>query len=263
MDLLETRDERGVTSLTINRPQRRNSLDPDLIGALAQSFRRLDADRRTRVVVMSGAGENFCAGGDIAWMRRAAAGAPEANEADAAALAEMFSALDRLSKPTVALVQGAAFGGGAGLVACCDIAIAARSAKFCMSEVRLGLIPAVVGPYVVRAVGARQARALFLSAEILRADRALAIGLVHEVAPEGGLSAARERIVEALLLGAPGAQAESKRLVALCGDHPIDPTLTRETAHLLAVRRASPEGVEGLNGFLEKRPPNWRGARSV
>jgi methylglutaconyl-CoA hydratase len=261
MDLLETRDERGVVSLTLNRPSRRNAFEPELIAAVTLTLRRLDADSDARVVVLGGAGEDFCAGGDIAWMRRAARAAPEANEADAAALAEMFATLDGLSKPTVALVQGAAFGGGVGLVACCDIAIAARSAKFCMSEVRLGLIPAVVGPYVVRAIGARQARALFLTGEILRADRALAVGLVQEVAPEGGLTTARDRIVEALLLGAPGAQAQSKRLVDFCRDRPIDRELTRETARFLAERRASPEGIEGLNGFLEKRPPDWRDTR--
>jgi methylglutaconyl-CoA hydratase len=257
--LLESRDDRGVTSLTLNRPHRRNAFDPGLIAQLTCAFERLDADDDTRLVVLSGAGENFCAGGDIDWMRRAARSSPDENESDAAALAEMFGRLDRLSKPTVALVQGAAFGGGVGLVAACDVAIAARSAKFCMSEVRLGLIPAVVAPYVLRAVGARQARALFLTAEILRADRALAIGLVHEVAPEGGLSAARDRVVDALLLGAPGAQAQSKRLVELCRDRDIDAALTRQTGSLLAERRASREGVEGLNGFLEKRAPDWRG----
>lgn len=258
MDLLETRDDRGVVSLTLNRPHRRNALEPDLMASLTRTLQRLDADDDVRIVILGGAGEDFCAGGDIAWMRRAAEAGPQANEADAMALAEMFAVLDRLSKPTVALVQGAAYGGGAGLVAACDVAIAARSAKFCMSEVRLGLIPAVVGPYMIRAVGARAARALFLTATILRAERALTIGLVHEVASEGGLTSARDRIVEALLLGAPGAQAQSKRLVELCAGRDIDFALMRQTAGRLAERRASAEGAEGLSGFLEKRLPDWR-----
>ncbi|CAG0971755.1 partial Enoyl-CoA-hydratase, partial [Gammaproteobacteria bacterium] len=169
------------------------------------------------------------------------------------------AALDRLPKPTVALVQGAAFGGGMGLVACCDIALAAKAAKFCLSEVRLGLVPAVVGPYVLRAIGPRAMRALALGAEIVGADCAFHMGLVHEVAQEGALISARDRIVEALLLGAPGAQAEVKRLVRLYENRTPDASLLMETAHLLAERRASPEGVEGLNGFLEKRRPDWRG----
>lgn len=262
MDLMEFRDERGVVTLTLNRPHKRNAFDAALVALLTKTLRRLDADADARLVILTGAGENFCAGGDIDWMREAASAAPESNERDALALGAMFEALDTISKPTMALVQGAAFGGGVGLVACCDIAIAARSAKFCLSEVRLGLIPAVVGPYVVKAVGARRARALFLSAEIVGADCAFQIGLVHEVAANGGLTAVRDRLVEALLLGAPGAQAQAKRLVALCEERKIDAALIKETARLLAERRASAEGAAGLNGFLEKRPPDWRSLRT-
>jgi methylglutaconyl-CoA hydratase len=258
MDLIESTDARGVVTLTLNRPQRRNAFDGALVGHLTQTLRRVDADAEARVVVLTGAGEDFCAGGDIAWMRQAADAPVAKNHNDALALGEMFDTLDRLSKPTVALIQGSAFGGGVGLVACCDIAIAASSAKFCLSEVRLGLVPAVVGPYVVRAIGARQARALFLSGEIVGADCALRIGLVQEVARDGGLTAARDRIVEALLRGAPGAQALAKRLVTICEERPLDHSLIAETARLLAERRASAEGREGLCGFLEKRAPNWR-----
>lgn len=258
MELLETFDARGVVTLTLNRPQRRNAFDAGLVAALTDALRRLDADPEARVVMLSGAGENFCAGGDIEWMRAAANAPATENERDALMLAAMYDALDKLSKPTVALVQGAAFGGGVGLVACCDIALAARSAKFCLSEVRLGLIPAVVGPYVVKAIGTRRARALFLSAEIIDAECARHIGLVHEIAPVGGLSALRDRVIEALLLGAPGAQAQAKRLVSLCADHAIDASLIHETARLLAERRASAEGVAGLTGFLDKRAPDWR-----
>ncbi|MGJ0507339.1 MAG: enoyl-CoA hydratase-related protein [Methylocystis sp.] len=258
MELMESMDESGVVTLTLNRPHRRNAFDAALVASLTETLRRLDSDSDARLIILSGAGENFCAGGDIEWMRLAASAPPEENARDAAALAALFEALDKVSKPTIALVQGAAFGGGVGLVACCDIAIAARSAKFCLSEVRLGLIPAVVGPYVVKAIGARRARALFLSAEIIGADCAFHIGLVHEVASDGGLSAVRDRLIEALLLGAPGAQAQAKRLVAACADRPIDASLVRETSRLLAERRASAEGVAGLDGFLNKRPPDWR-----
>lgn len=258
MDLIETRDGNGVVALTLNRPHRRNALDSSLVRSLTAALRRLDADRDARVIVLSGADGNFCAGGDVEWMRIAASASPEENESDARALAEMFAALDSLSRPTVALVQGAAFGGGVGLVACCDIALAAKTAKFSLSEVRLGLVPAVVGPYVVRAIGARAMRALALGAEIVGADFARHVGLVHEVAQEPALPAARDRIVEALLLGAPGAQAEVKRLVRLYQDRPPDASLLAEAARALAERRASPEGVEGLNGFLERRRPDWR-----
>jgi methylglutaconyl-CoA hydratase len=258
MELIETMDARGVATLTLNRPQRRNAVDRALISQMTLALRRFDSDSDARAIIISGAGENFCAGADIEWMRRVAASAPDENHEDAFALAEMFDTLDRLSKPTVALVQGAAFGGGVGIIACCDIALAASSAKFCLSEVRLGLIPAVVGPYVVRAIGARQARALFLSAEIVGAEYAHGIGLVHEVARDDLLISARDRIVEALLLGAPGAQGQAKRLVRLCQERPLDATLIEETARLLAERRASAEAMEGMSGFLNRRAPQWR-----
>lgn len=258
MDLIESVDDRGVATLTLNRPQRRNAFDTRLVSSLTEAIHRLSADPDVRVILLTGAGENFCAGGDIDWMRSAATAPTDENERDAIALATMFGALAKSSKPTLAVVQGAAFGGGVGLAVCCDIAIAAKSAKFCLSEVRLGLIPAVVGPYVVKAIGARRARALILSAEIVSAEQAFHIGLVHEIVADGGLSAARDRLIEALLLGAPGAQSEAKRLVSLCVDHAIDASLIHETARLLSERRASAEGVAGLSGFLEKRPPDWR-----
>ncbi len=262
MELMESRDERGVTTLTLNRPNKRNAFDAALVAQLTHTLRRLDEDPDVRLVILTGAGENFCAGGDIEWMREAAGASSEHNQQDAMALGEMYATLDALSKPTMALVQGAAFGGGVGLVACCDIAVAAKSAKFCLSEVRLGLIPAVVGPYVVKAIGPRHARALFLSAEIIGADCAFHVGLVHEVAQNGGLIAVRDRFVEALLLGAPGAQAQAKRFVAMCREEPINEALVREAARLLAERRASTEGAAGLSGFLEKRRPDWRSLRA-
>lgn len=263
MAILEAIDERGVASLTLDRPQRRNAFDRASMLELTTILRRLDSDVRVRVVTLTGAGGNFCAGGDIEWMRGLANASPQARQDDARALSEMFHALDTLSKPTLAMIEGAAFGGGVGLVACCDIAVSDSGAKFSMSEVRLGLAPAVVAPYVIRAVGPRTARALFLTGAPIPADRALQIGLIHEIAQKNDIDAARDRVIDALLLGAPGAQAQIKGLVALCEQRPIDVSIRREAARLIVARWASPEGTEGLSGFLEKRPPNWRSSRKA
>jgi methylglutaconyl-CoA hydratase len=166
--------------------------------------------------------------------------------------------LDRLPKPTLAVVQGAAYGGGVGLVACCDIVIASEQATFCVSEVKLGLIPSVISPFVINAIGARQARRYFMTAEVMSAVRAWEIGLVHEVVPASGLEGTREDILKALLQGAPMAQGEAKDLVFLCERRVVDATLAAETGRRIAGRRASAEGIEGLNAFLEKRAPSWR-----
>lgn len=254
----ESIDARGVAALTLNRPERRNAFDPTLIAQTTAALHRLDSRPDVRVVVVAGAGPSFSAGGDIEWMKRMANDAFEANQADALALAELMNTLDRLSKPTIAVVHGAAYGGGVGVVACCDIAIASKTATFCLSEVKLGVIPAVISPFVIRAIGVRQARRYFASAELISAERAREIGLVHEVVPQEGLMAARDAVVDALLVGAPGAQTEAKALTFLCEGRPIDEALARETARRTAERRASPEGREGLSAFLGKRPPAWR-----
>ncbi len=258
MDLLESQDTRGVVTLTIDRPSKRNAFDAGLIGSLTDAFRRVEDREDARVVVLTGAGENFCAGGDIGWMQSLSKASREANEKDARALGELFRLLDDLSKPTVAVIKGAAFGGGVGLVACCDIAIAANNARFSLSEVRLGLVPAVVGPYVIRAIGARHARALFLTGEVMGADQARRIGLVHETVEAELIDVARDRLIEELLRGAPGAQAEAKRLVRNCTQHSLDATLIEDTVRILSARRASREAAEGLSGYLEKRSPDWR-----
>jgi len=261
-DLLESIDSRGVATLTLNRPDRRNAFDEALIEHMTDALCRLDARSDVRVVVLTGNGPSFSAGADIEWMKRMAGATPEKNEADAAKFAKLLRALDRLSKPTIALVHGAAYGGGVGLIACCDIVIASEHASFCLSEVRLGVIPAVIGPFVIRSIGARQARRFVLSAEVISAGQAREIGLVHEAVPEQKLPAARDRVIEALLNGAPGAQAEAKALMFLCCGRSIDDELMREAARRLAARRASPEGREGLNAFLEKRSPAWRADRT-
>jgi methylglutaconyl-CoA hydratase len=256
-DILLSIDARGVASLTLNRPMRHNAIDGVFISHLTSSLRSLDKDDDVRLVTLTGAGPSFCAGGDIEWLRSAGQRSSEENGEEAASLFEMFRTLHELTKPTVALVNGAAYGGGVGLVACCDVAIAAADASFCLSEVRLGLIPATVAPFVLRSIGARQARRYFLTAERMTAEQALAIGLVQIVAPEHDLKAAGDRIVAALLQGAPGAQTDAKSLIAFCESQPIDDDLKEETSRRLAERRASIEGQEGLSAFLTKRRAAW------
>lgn len=257
-DVISTIDARGVATLTLNRPERRNALDDKLIAVLTGALREFDQMPDVRALMLAGNGSAFCAGADIGWMRRMADRSMEDNERDAQALADLLQTLDSLSKPTIALVQGAVHGGGVGLVACCDIALATDGAHFCLSEVKLGLVPAIAGPFVMRAIGARQARRFVLTAEDISAEDALRIGLVHLVAAEDEFPAARERIVDALLAGAPGAQAEAKRLTALYARRAIDEGLLREASRALARRRASPEACSGFGAFLEKRPPPWR-----
>ncbi|MGH7189627.1 MAG: enoyl-CoA hydratase-related protein [Acetobacteraceae bacterium] len=256
--LLESRDRRGVVTLTLNRPDRHNAFDDGMIAEFTAVLGRLATDPEIRAVVLASAGKSFSAGADIAWMRRMADYSEAANLADAALLAAMLHRLDRLPKPTIALVQGPAYGGGVGLVACCDIVIAADRATFCLSEVKLGLIPATISPYVINAIGPGWARRYFQTAEIISAARAQAIGLVHEVVPESALEATGETLIKALLEGAPGAEADAKALVFLAEGRPVDEALSQETGRRIAARRASPEGREGLAAFLARRAPAWR-----
>jgi methylglutaconyl-CoA hydratase len=256
--ILVDTDARGVTTLTLNRPNVRNAFDDALIAELTACLRRVAADSTMRVVVLTGSGESFSAGGDLNWMRRMAGFSDGENRADALALATLLRTLDELQKPTVARVNGAAFAGGLGLVACCDIAVAAEEAVFSLSEARLGLVPATIGPYVVAAIGARASRRYFLTAERFSAGEARRIGLVHEVAPRASLDAAVEKVVAALLEAAPGAQARAKRLIAEVRSRPLSDTTMALTAEVIANARASAEGQEGLAAFFEKRKPNWR-----
>ena len=247
----------GVVRVTLNRPHVRNAFDDAAVAALDRAFAALEDDAGARAVVLSGAGKGFSAGADLAWMKRMAENDREANLADARALGNMLRRVARLSKPVVGLVHGAAFGGGAGLVACCDIAVAAESAVFSFSEVRLGLIPAVVSPYVVDAIGPRQARRYFLTGERFDAAEARRIGLVHEVAPADGLEAAGERIVAALAANGPQAMAAAKELVARVAHRAVDDSLVEDTARRIADSRAGAEGREGVAAFLGKRRPDW------
>lgn len=248
----------GVAIVTLNRPDKHNAFDELMIANLAQHFETLKGADHVRIVFIRGAGRTFCAGADIEWMRRGGERTVEDNEKDALALARMLRHLYELPQLTIALAQGAAMGGGAGLLATCDIAVAIKGTKIRFSEVRLGLTPATVAPFVVGAIGSRMATALFASAESFDADYAEKIGLVQYVVDdEPGLQAIMEHLSDLALAAAPGAVAEAKALVRAVSGQRMDDSLSRETARRIAHRRASAEGKEGLAAFLEKRKPEW------
>lgn len=248
----------GAVTVALNRPARRNAFDADLISALEEAFRTLAGAEGVRVVFLRGVGGTFCAGADLEWMREAASHAEDENRDDALDLARMFKQLWDLPQLTVALVEGAAFGGGAGLAAACDLAVATADARFAFSEVRLGLIPAVIAPYAVRAVGPRQARALFATGAAFDADYAQRIGLVTEVCVDSAaLEAARDQIARDILACAPGAVADAKRMVDDVFGREIDHDLMDLTARRIAAARAAEEGQEGVAAFLERRPARW------
>ncbi len=250
-------DDRGVARLTLTRGERHNAFDDELIADLTGALGRLAADESLRLLVLAADGKSFSAGADLNWMRRMADYDEAQNLDDARRLGELMRRLDRFPRPTLARIQGAAFGGGVGLIACCDIAVASDKAIFSLSEVRLGIIPAVISPYVVQAIGARAARRYMQSAERFDAGRARELGLLHEVVPAAELDQAVERIIAALLECGPAAQAAAKDLVHAVAGRPIDAELIEETARRIAAVRASDEGREGLGAFLDKRKPAW------
>ena len=247
----------GVATVTLNRPEIHNAFDETLIAKLTQTFVELDDERDVRVVVLAGAGRSFCAGADLNWMRRMAAFDHDENLRDATALAAMLRALHALSKPTIARVHGAAYGGGVGLIAACDIAIAVPEATFALTEAKLGLIPATIGPYVIEAIGARQARRYFLTAERFGAADALRIGLVHEVVSVSQIDARIDDFIATLRAAGPAAQLECKALIRGVAHRPIDADVISGTAGHIAAVRASTEGKEGVAAFLAKRRPGW------
>ncbi|URX62152.1 enoyl-CoA hydratase/isomerase family protein [Luteibacter anthropi] len=259
MSAVELSRSGHVARLTMNRPEVHNAFDDALIADLTAAIDELDRDPDVRAVVLTGAGASFSAGADLNWMRGMAQASEDDNRADSQRLARLMRRLQFLSKPTIARVNGAAFGGGVGLVACCDIAIAAEGAKFALSEVKLGLVPAVISPYVIGAIGLRQARRLFITGEIFAAAQALAIGLVHETVPADELDGAVDRLVALLGKGGPVAQAEAKRLalgmggMTEAGMESID----ADNAALIARLRVSAEGQDGLSAFLDKAQPTW------
>jgi methylglutaconyl-CoA hydratase len=247
----------GCATLTLNRPDVHNAFDDQLIATLTARLREAEANPAVRMVVLAANGKSFSAGADLNWMKRMARYSEAENLRDAVALADLMHTLSALRKPTVAKVQGAAYGGGVGLVACCDIAIGTGAAAFSLTEVRLGLIPAVISPHVIAAMGERQARRYFLTAERFDAAQALRIGLLHQVVDAAELDAAVQAIVEQLLKGGPKAQAAAKDLIAAVTNRPIDRALVEDTAERIARIRVTPEGREGIAAFLEKRGPSW------
>jgi methylglutaconyl-CoA hydratase len=255
--LLEIEHAGPVATIWMNRPDVHNAFNEDLIAQLTESFLGLDANPAVRVVVLAGRGRSFSAGADLGWMKRQGEASVEANVADAVKLATLFRTIAEMRKPTVARVQGAALAGGTGLVASCDIAVAGERAQFGVSEVRVGLIPATIGPYVLRAIGERQATRFFQTADRIDARRALALGLVHEVVPDAQLDAKVSEIVGSLLQGAAGAQAAAKDLIRAIAHQPVTDALVQDTALCIARLRGLPEAREGLSAFLEKRPAAW------
>ena len=248
----------AVGLITMNRPERHNAFDDALIEELTAALRAMEAEDGVRIVVLSGAGKSFSAGADLNWMKRMAGFSREENERDAMQLGALMRTLAHLRKPTLARVQGAAYGGGVGLVACCDIAVATHTATFSLTEARLGLIPAVISPYVVAAIGERAARRYFTTAERFDAAEAWRLGLVHELAPDDDeMDAKLGEVVEALLACGPAAQREAKELIRAVSGRPVTGELIQDTAERIARIRSSPEGREGVNAFLEKRRASW------
>ena len=248
----------GVATVSLNRPERRNAFDTLMIEGLTEAFRTLKAQDHIRIVFVRGEGGNFCAGGDVEWMAQATELTESDNRADAMTAAHMFKTLSEIEAVTVALVEGAAFGGGTGFVAACDYAVAVKGAQFAFSEVRLGLTPAVISPYVVNAIGPRAARALFVTGRTFDAEHALGVGLVHEVvADTAALQHAKARLAGEAMAAAPGAVADARRLVWDVWGRPVDHALMEETSRRLAHRRVSEEGKEGVQAFLKRRKPSW------
>jgi methylglutaconyl-CoA hydratase len=248
----------GVATVTINRPERKNAFNAEVIAALREAFETLEGADGVRVIFLTGAGGTFSAGADLEWMRDAADHTEADNREDAMAMAVMLKHLYDLPALTVALIEGAAFGGGAGLACACDLAFAVEGARFAFSEVKLGLVAATISPYVVAAIGPRRARGLFATGRIFDAAFAREIGLVDEVvADAAAMAALRGKLVAEIKLAGPSAVAESKRLVAHVAGRPIDHGLMEDTARRIARARVSPEGQEGVRAFLERRPPGW------
>lgn len=252
---IETRGK--IAHVWLNRPAVHNALDETSIRELAEAFTALDADPNVHVVVLGGRGPSFCAGGDLNWMKRAAAYTEADNLRDARALAHMFHTIYGLSKPTLARIQGAAIGGGTGLTAVCDIAIATTEAQFGTTEVRLGLAPATIGPFVIAAMGARAAHRYFLTGERFGAEEARRLGIVHEVVAPEDLDRRIDEIIELLGAGGLHAQAVSKRLIARVAHRPIDEAILEYTSQEIAHVRATAEAKEGIAAFVEKRRPQW------
>ena len=247
----------GVATVCLNRADKHNAFDDDMIATLSEAFASLAKNGDVRAVVLRSEGKSFSAGADLNWMKRMASYSREENLRDAKALAEMLKRLNNLPMPTIARVQGAAFGGAVGLVACCDVAIATERASFCLSEVKIGLTPATISPYVVAAIGPRASRRFFISAERFSAAKAEQLGLVSEICDAADLDERIAELLNTLLANSPIAMAQAKQLVRDVAHQTIDDELIFDTCERIANIRVSSEGQEGLSAFLEKRSPAW------
>lgn len=256
-ETLQLQTQNGIGIVWMNRPKVRNAFNGAMVAELTASFRALDADPAVRAIVLAGIGPAFCAGADLNWMKEMAEYSFAQNYEGALASARMLQTLANVSKPTVARVHGDAFAGGMGLIAACDIAIAAHGAEFCLSEVKLGLIPATIAPYVVAAMGERMAHRYFLSAERFDAPEAYRIGFVHDIVQMVELDAAINLLLGHLVAGGPAAHAATKELIGAVARAPLSEEMINDTATRIATARASTEGKEGMRAFLEKRPPSW------
>ncbi|WP_097461281.1 enoyl-CoA hydratase/isomerase family protein [Mangrovitalea sediminis] len=258
--VISTVNPQGIATVTLNRPERRNAFDADIIRSLTEALQEAAAKPEVRVVVLAAAGKHFSAGADLNWMRDSAQWSQEDNLRDAHKLAGLMSTLDQLAKPTIARVQGAVYGGAVGLVSCCDIAVASDDTRFCLSEARLGLAPAVISPYVLRALGARQARRYFLTTEEIPASKALNLGLVHEVVDAESLDNTVQELAARITRNGPTALAACKTLIETAYSRQPDDDLQDYTTQLIARLRTGSEGQEGLTAFFEKRAPAWHAA---
>lgn len=256
-ETIQTSTDGPVVTVTLDRPDVHNAMSPQLISELTDLFNEISDRAGVRVVVLTGNGRSFCAGADVASMRAAADYDYEQNVDGSQAIFDLMLAVDRCPKPVIGRINGAAIGGGVGLVSCCDIVVAVERAKFSFSEVRLGVVPAVISPLVLSKIGAGHARRLYLTGERFDAAEAYRIGLVHHVVPEEELDEAVAAQIVMLLEGAPGAQSAAKELLRTVGQLPVDEQ-RRYTAEMLADRRASAEGREGMSAFLQKRKPDWQ-----
>ena len=255
--VLSQRDEYGNVTVKLNRPDVHNAFDPEMVAALTEVLEAIARDDSIRAVVIAGEGKSFCAGADIAHMRKSARFTKAQNHRNATESARMFHALYTLNKPTVAAVHGAVRGGGCGIVAACDIAIATRTATFRLSEVKIGIIPAMISPYIIGAMGERQARRYMLSGEEFDAAEAWRTGLVHDIVEEPELATRVGEMLGQLYTSGPRAVHAIKQLIPKCAPSPIGPEIVGATAKIIADLRATPEAQEGLTAFLEKRKPSW------
>ena len=256
-ETVEVLRDGGVATLWMNRPEVHNAFNAQLIADLSAACRALDADVSVRVVVLAGRGKSFSAGADLNWMKAAGEAGEAENFADAMKLAGMLRTLAEMSKPTIARVHGAALGGGMGLASACDICIAGERALFATSEVKFGIIPSAISPYVIRAIGERQAYRYFQTAERIDARRAAELGLAHEAVASDALDAKVKEVVDALLLGGPKSQSAAKELIRAVANRPLSDAVVEDTARRIASLRVTPEAREGLDAFLSKRPAAW------